>query len=101
MCSSPLPQPSLRSQAYLTFPQDLPQSKMPKELSSPSRSNAVTEQQCINEQIDDKIEQCQRKTRNIRKPGDVGNSNFNTFTQNYSGLISLNSEIPASAYWRP
>ena len=33
---------------------------MPKEPSSPSRSNTQIESQCINEKIDDKIEQGQR-----------------------------------------
>jgi hypothetical protein len=37
-------------------------------------------------------------TRNIRKPGDVGNLNFCAFTQNCNGLISWSFEIPASAY---
>ncbi len=36
--------------------------KMPKEPSSPSHSNAQIEQQCINEQIDNRIEQGQRTT---------------------------------------
>jgi len=40
-------------------------------------------------------------TRNIRKPGDVGNLNFYTFTQNCNGLISWSFEIPASAYCHP
>jgi predicted SnoaL-like aldol condensation-catalyzing enzyme len=40
-------------------------------------------------------------TRNIRKPGDVGNLNFCTFTQNCNGLISWSFEIPASAYCHP
>jgi hypothetical protein len=40
-------------------------------------------------------------TRNIRKPGDVGNSNFCTFTQNYNGLISSSFKIPAYAYCQP
>jgi len=40
-------------------------------------------------------------TRNIRKPGDVGNLNFCTFTQNCNGLTSLSFEIPASAYCHP
>jgi hypothetical protein len=42
-----------------------------------------------------------RSTRNIRKPGDVGNLNFCTFTQNCNGLISWSFEIPASAYCQP
>lgn len=37
-------------------------------------------------------------TRNIRKPGDVGNLNCCTFNQNCNGLISWSFEIPASAY---
>ena len=37
-------------------------------------------------------------TRNIRKPGDVGNLNFCTFNKNCSGLTSWSFEIPASAY---
>jgi len=40
-------------------------------------------------------------TRNIRKPGDMGNLNFCTFTQNCNGLTSWNFEIPASAYCQP
>ncbi len=46
-------------------------------------------------------EYSQRLTRNIRKPGFVGNLNFSTFTQNRNGLISRSSEIPASAYCHP
>lgn len=37
-------------------------------------------------------------TRNIRKPGDVGNLNFCIFTKNCNGLISWSFEIPAYAY---
>lgn len=37
-------------------------------------------------------------TRNIRKPGAVGNLNFCTFTQNRNGLTGWSFEIPASAY---
>jgi hypothetical protein len=37
-------------------------------------------------------------TRNIRKPGLVGNLYFCTFTQNCNGLIGRSFEIPASAY---
>lgn len=44
---------------------------------------------------------CQRITRNIRKPGGVGDFNFCTFIQNHNGLISMSSEIPASAYYHP
>lgn len=40
-------------------------------------------------------------TRNIRKPGDVGNLCFCTFTQNRNGLTSWSFEIPASAYCHP
>jgi len=40
----------------------------------------------------------QLPTRNIRKPGDVGNLNFCTFTQIRNGLTSWSFEIPASAY---
>ena len=40
-------------------------------------------------------------TRNIRKPGYVGNLYFCTFTQIYYGLISRSFEIPASAYCSP
>ena len=40
-------------------------------------------------------------TRNIRKPGDVGNLNFCTFTQNCNGLIRWSFEIPAYAYCQP
>ena len=55
------------------IPVSLAQSlKMPKEPLSPSRSNARIERQCIDKQIDDKIEQGQRTTRNICKMGDCG-----------------------------
>jgi len=37
-------------------------------------------------------------TRNVRKPGIVGNSNFCTLTKNRNGLISWSFEIPANAY---
>jgi len=37
-------------------------------------------------------------TRNIRKPGDVGNLKLCTFTQNCNGLIGWGFENPASAY---
>ena len=37
-------------------------------------------------------------TRNIRKPGDVDNLDFCTFTQSCNGLIGWSFEIPASAY---
>ncbi len=37
-------------------------------------------------------------TRNIRKPGEVGNLKFSTFIKNCSGLTSWSFEIPASAY---
>ncbi len=37
-------------------------------------------------------------TRNIRKPGEVGNLKFSTFIKNFSGLTSWSFEIPASAY---
>lgn len=40
-------------------------------------------------------------TRNIRKPGDVANSNFCTFTQSCNGLIGWSFVIPASAYCHP
>ena len=40
-------------------------------------------------------------TRNIRKPGDMGNSNFCTFTQNSNDLTGWSFEIPASAYCQP
>ena len=40
-------------------------------------------------------------TRNIRKPGDVGNLNFFTFTQIRNGLIGWSFEIPGSAYCQP
>jgi len=40
-------------------------------------------------------------TRNIRKPGDVGNLNFCTFTQIRNGLTGWSFEIPASAYCHP
>jgi hypothetical protein len=45
--------------------------KMPKEPSSPSRSSTRIERQ-----LHDEMNQGQRTTRNIRKPGDVGNLNF-------------------------
>jgi hypothetical protein len=37
-------------------------------------------------------------TRNIRKPGEVGNLNFCTFTQIRNGLTGWSFEIPAYAY---
>jgi hypothetical protein len=40
-------------------------------------------------------------TRNIPKPGDVGNLKFSAFTQNYNGLTSWSFEVPASAYCQP
>ena len=40
-------------------------------------------------------------TRNIRKPGIVGNLNIITFTQKSNDLISRSFEIPASAYYHP
>ena len=40
-------------------------------------------------------------TRNIRKPGGVGNFNFSTFTQISNGLIGWSFEIPAYAYCQP
>ena len=40
-------------------------------------------------------------TRNIRKPGIVGNFKFSTFNKNFNGLISWSFEIPASAYCQP
>jgi hypothetical protein len=48
-----------------------------------------------------RIAENQPITRNIRKPGDVGNLNFCTFTQICNGLTSWSFEIPASAYCRP
>lgn len=42
-----------------------------------------------------------RTTRNIRKPGAVGNSNFCTFNINCNGLIGRSFEIPAYAYCQP
>ena len=44
-------------------------SKMPKEPSSPSHSNAQIEQQCINEQIVNRIERGQRTTHGIFHSG--------------------------------
>ena len=43
----------------------------------------------------------QLPTRNIRKPGVVGNLNIITLTQNINGLIRRSFEIPASAYYHP
>lgn len=40
-------------------------------------------------------------TCNIRKPGDVGILKFTTFIKISNGLISMSSEIPASAYYHP
>ena len=37
-------------------------------------------------------------TRNIRKPGAVGNLKFSIYAQNCNGLTSWSFEIPASAY---
>ena len=70
--------------------------KMPKEPSSPSRSSAR-----FDRQLRDEMNQGQRTTRNIRKPGDVGNLNFCTFIKNRNGLTSWSFEIPASAYRHP
>jgi hypothetical protein len=44
------------------------------------------------------MNKAQGTTHNIRKPGDVGNLNFCTFTQICNGLISWSFEIPAYAY---
>ena len=78
-----------------------------KEPFSPSRSDAITanpdktknsasmESKCL------KMNKAQNTTRNIRKPGDVGNLSFCTFTQNCNGLTSWSLEIPASAYCHP
>ena len=43
----------------------------------------------------------QAVTRNIRKPGDVGNLNFCKFTQNCNGLIGWSFDTPAYAYCQP
>ncbi|MDD2636216.1 MAG: hypothetical protein PHW82_12060 [Bacteroidales bacterium] len=81
--------------------------KMPKEPSSPSRSYAMTadpDKTKIGANVMDKwliMNKAQCLTRNIRKPGDVGNLNFCTFTQNLNGLISWSFKIPASAYCHP
>lgn len=48
-----------------------------------------------------KVIKHENTTRNIRKPGDVGNLDFCTFTQNCNGLTSWSFEIPASAYCHP
>ncbi len=72
--------------------------KMPKEPSNPSRSNTRRERQSLIELIEVEMNQGQRTTRNIRKPGDVGNLNFCTFIKNHNGLTSWSFEIPASAY---
>lgn len=48
--------------------------------------------------MDDGEQKAQRTTRNIRKPGDMGNLNYCTFTQNCNGLTGWSFEIPASAY---
>jgi len=37
----------------------------------------------------------------MRKPGDVGNLNFCTFTQILNGLTGWSFEIPAYAYCQP
>src|SRR5690554_5542500 len=73
--------------------------KMPKEPSSPSRSDTRIERQCVKHDIN-RLENNngQRTTRNIRKPGDVCVLNFCTFNKNSSGLTSWSFEIPASAY---
>jgi hypothetical protein len=44
---------------------------------------------------------CSAHTRNIRKPGDVDDFKFCTFTQNCNGLTGWSFEIPASAYCHP
>jgi len=70
--------------------------KMSKEPSSPSSSSAR-----LDRQLHDEMNQGQRTTRNIRKPGDVGNLNFCTFINNHNGLTSWTFKIPASAYCHP
>lgn len=72
--------------------------KMPKEPSSPSRSNAQIEHQYINRQIDNKIEHGQRTTANISKLGDSGLPIFSTFNQNINGLISMWHRNPSLLY---
>ena len=44
------------------------------------------------------IENNETPTRNIRKPGDVGNLNLCSFNKNCNGLTIWSFEIPASAY---
>ena len=61
--------------------------KMPKEPSSPSHPYAQRKRQCINERIDDEMNQGQRTTANISKLGVGGLRNFCTFNQNCNGLI--------------
>ena len=78
-----------------------PQPNFAKEPFRPSRSNAGLRNSTnlINKLIENINRQC--LTRNIRKPGDVGNLKFCTFTQNCNGLTSRSFEIPASAYCHP
>ncbi len=71
-----------------------------QEPSSPSRPNLQTERCSKHENID-RMNKGQLVTRNIRKPGDVGNLNFCTFTQNCNGLIGWSFVIPASVYCHP
>ena len=75
--------------------------KMPKEPSSPSRSNARTERQCIIEKIDDKIEQGQRTTRYKKHSTEILNMNDIAFNIWFSNLIGRCSEMPCVYYCHP
>ena len=68
--------------------------KMPKEPSSPFRSNARIERQCIIEQIDDEIEQGQRTTRGIKHWGLCGYANNTSRIKVNCKLIVKCSVIP-------
>lgn len=77
-----------KSQAHCLVAQADTQSKPVKELALPTYG------------LSKKIKH-ETLTRNIRKPGNVGNLNFCTFTQIRNGLIGWSFENPASAYCQP
>ena len=77
-----------KSQAHCLVAQADTQTKPVKELALPTHG------------LTEKIKH-ETLTRNIRKPGDVGNLNFCTFTQIRNGLTGWSLENPASAYCQP
>ena len=72
------------SQAHCLVAQATPRPKPAKELALPTHGLKRIKHETL--------------TRNIRKPGDVGNLKFCTFIKNGNGLTSWSFEIPASAY---